>query len=291
MLDAAVFDSHQVARRLWNDGFAVYPFDERLVVEARESFRGFLRRRIERNDSSLWEFTRPGEDADGPDLGLSQYVGTEADVMSGRKKDCKARLHDDCSLRRRLKEGRIRIWKEDSDFLALNQKLRNVIEVRSHQIAVALDLEYDLNCSCEVLSCQQILRPYTTSVLRSLYYPATRETGGAGEHRDRGFLTNHLGDVGGRMEGYVDRQWENISPPTGHAVVFFGVKALWVSKGTKLPLLHRSVTNPGEDRFANVHFGHVCLRDYVVTDAKRAAEDFEKRFRHEIEDGTYRWQI
>jgi hypothetical protein len=288
MLDTTKFDAHVVAKTLWNEGFAFYNFDERLVVLARDHLQTFLQRRIDRGDNAAWSFTRPGEEQDLPDLGLSQFDGTEDDPLSGNKKDCKARLHDDCSLRQRLDERGVILCDLDLEFLRHNAILLEAVNQKAYQIALALDELYGLNCANEVLYCQRHVSPFGTTLMRSLFYAALRIISGAQSHIDRSWNTNHLGDLGGVLEAKLSGRWENISPPAGKAVSFFGVKSLWVTRGKKRPLLHRSTTRPGEERFANVHFSHVRLPcGYQVTSPKKAVQHFQANVLPAIQAGTY----
>jgi len=288
MLDTTQFDARAVARTLWNEGFAFYNFDERLVTTARAHLQTFLQRRMDRGDADAWSFIRPGEEQDLPDLGLSQFDGTEDDPLSGSKKDCKALFHDDCSLRTRLDDRGVILCNLDHEFLRHNAILLDAINQKAYEIALTLDSLYGLRCAAEILYCQYRASAFSTTLLRSLFYPAMSESSGAQAHIDRSWNTNHLGDLGGKLEAKLGRQWENISPPAGQAVSFFGVKSLWVTRGQKRPLLHRSTTRPGEERFANVHFSHVRLPcGYQVTSPKRAVQHFQTNVKPAMEAGTY----
>ena len=279
-----------MARAVWEEGFAVFPVDQSLVEPARTGFKQFLKRRDEKGNHADWLLCRPGESTDDPDLGLIQRGGGEYDVKSF--------FHHDISLIERLQlEGlltnqmNIECLTDDEKFLAANEHLLNALGYFGHSLAAGLDEMYQLGCADRYMECLKRVQPYSTTILRSLFYPDGPEQTGAKAHVDRSFLTIHLGDEGGKLQA-LDAQgsWMDISPPEGYAIAFFGVKALWVTQGQKSPLRHRSVTIPGQDRFAFVNFGHVALRNYYVRDAGTAALDFERSFRSRVESGAYHWR-
>lgn len=254
------------AEQLWEEGYTFFPLDEALVEPARCGFKQFLQRRKLQSDQRDWCLQRPGEDES--DLGLIQRYGGEYDVKSF--------FHHDSSLLEQLTQQRLLYDARDTEFLSANSRLLKGVNDIGCQLVEALDELYNLDCSADYLHCLQNGAPYCATTLRSLFYPAGPLQTGAKAHIDRSFLTIHLGDEGGSLQVLIDGQWENISPPAGYGVAFFGVKVLWLTAGTKQPLRHRSVTFPGSDRFAFVHFGHVQLRGYQVTNAQIAQKDWQE---------------
>jgi hypothetical protein len=256
-------DWERIAKLLWEEGMAIFPIDESLVEPARESFKQFLKRRDEKQDHADWCFQRPGEEE--YDLGLIQRTGGKYDVKSFFHQDSVLTYGSD--LMGQLTD------KQDADFLIHNHVLLKSVNEAGRSLTRALEEQFGPQCSWNYSYCSRISMPYCTTTLRSLYYPEGPAQSGAKAHIDRSFLTIHLGDQGGKLQSLDTRgQWMDISPPTGWAVAFFGVKALWVTKGKKGPLKHRSLTIPGNDRFAFVHFGHVPIPGYTVTDAGDALD-------------------
>lgn len=264
-MDEHEINWHGTARTLWEEGVAIFPIDTGLIESARTGFKEFVKRRDERGDHAQWSFSRPGEHE--VDLGLIQRNGAEYDTKSF--------LHHDHSYYMRLKKAKVAASSVDATFLMANQWLLDAVNRNGLELVKALDAQYNINCADSYVACQKEVLPYSTTTLRSLYYPDGPHQTGAKAHIDRSFLTIHLGDEGGSLQiMQQDGQWVNISPPDGFAVAFFGVKALWMTGGRKQPLKHRSITFPGSDRFAFVHFGHVVLPDYYVEEAQTAYNDW-----------------
>jgi hypothetical protein len=154
----------------------------------------------------------------------------------------------------------------------------------------ALDTLYQLGVTRHFMSSCTEAVPYGTTVLRSLYYPAGDQQVGAVPHLDRGFITAHLGDVGGQLLAYSGKDGAGevvVSPKPGEMLLFWGVKILWVSGGKIQPLWHGSTVHA--DRFAQVLFGHVPIAEYQVKNALVANEDFYRDFLPRITTGAYRW--
>lgn len=254
------------AKELWEKGITFFPIEESLVKPARTGFKDFLKRRDEKKDHSDWSLCRPGEAE--RDLGLIQRIGGKYDVKSF--------FHQDGSLFDRLQQGLLTDPK-DVNFLSANLHLLHAVNFAGGNLTKVLDNIYGIDCHTDYMQCQRFANPYCATTLRSLFYPDSPTQTGAQAHIDRSFLTIHLGDEGGNLQMLIDDQWQNISPPAGYAVAFFGVKVLWVTNGLKQPLRHRSVTFPGFDRFAFVHFGHVSVGDYLVTNAQTALEYWQSQ--------------
>lgn len=284
-------DWYAVMQELWGTGFAFYHLDPCLAEVQRTGLREFLKRRTERGDADQWAFTRLGEETDNPDVGLEKFDGSEVDPISGLPKDCKSRFHDDCTLRERVSQTSLRLSQEDHFFLEQTEYFREINNAFSYKQAATLDDLQGLHCANEVHLCQQHSTPFATTTQRGLYYSAQQVAGGAQAHIDRSFLSNHSGDQGGKLEAFIDGNWECISPPEGQAVVFLGVKALWVTHGEKQPLLHRSTTTVGEERTATVHFGQIRLCDYELRDSSIAAADYGRLFQERASAGEYHWQL
>ncbi len=272
----------RVAEELWDRGYAYVKVDEpSLITEVRDSFKYFVERRKEKKDFDFWCHRIPGEHED--DLGLIR--------SDGKVKDLKWYFHDNVFLRRVLEKNSDNLASSDYDFLEVNQKLFNEINKIGIAITEALDHLYDLDVANQyVLSTADVV-PYSTTTMRGIYYPDVLNQNGARKHFDRDFLTIHLGDEGGQLIAVVDGKERIISPPLGYAVVFFGVKVLWVTKGKKEPLIHKSTTQKGLSRFAIVHFGHISIRDYEAKDSYQAEIDYYKKFHKRLLSGEYRWQV
>lgn len=133
-------------------------------------------------------------------------------------------------------------------------------------------------------SCQRSI-PDGTTTLRGLWYKAEDKHEGAQGHIDRSLLTDHLGDIGGTLYGHRvmgDNQSFTVSPPSGHILVFWGIKAPILTNGFLKPLWHSARSYPGEDRRAHVLFGHI--RTPVQIDcSKEAFKQFCRQ--QEISDG------
>jgi len=272
---------NEIAEVLWEQGVALFPIDESLVDPAREGFTQFLKRRREKNDDVRWRVHRPGENE--YDMGLIQRNGGQHDVKSF--------FHHDHSLNDRLLTAGLLTDEADTHFLMQNLALLKHVNEAGMLLTQALDALYGLNCADLYESCSRRSLPFATGTLRSLYYVDSPRQTGAKAHIDRSFLTIHLGDQGGSVQTLTtDGEWIDISPPQGFAIAFFGVKVLWVSKGQKGPLRHRSITIPGQDRFAFVHFGHVPLRFHYVRDAGESAEDFAVLFQPAMQFSLYHWR-
>lgn len=264
-MDECKTNWHGIARTLWEEGVAFFSIDTGLIETARTGFKEFVKRRDELGDHAHWRFARPDEHEN--DLGLIQ--------RNGAGYDTKSFLHHDHSYYMRLKGAKVDADNADATFLAANQRLLDAVNRNGLELVKALDAQYKIGCADNYATCQKEVLPYSTTTLRSLYYPDGPRQTGAKAHIDRSFLTIHLGDEGGSLQiMQQDGQWVNISPPDGFAVAFFGVKALWMTGGRKKPLKHRSVTFPGSDRFAFVHFGHVVVPDYYVEEAQTAYNDW-----------------
>ena len=104
--------------------------------------------------------------------------------------------------------------------------------------------------------------PYSTTTLRGLAYPPGRS---ARMHFDRGFITAHCGDKGGFLvQQRPGGQPEAVSPPPGHLLLFWGVKAAWVSKGLLKPMFHGSESSDNMMRSAMVQFCHIDIGQPVA---------------------------
>jgi hypothetical protein len=274
-------DWHCIAEELWATGLTVFPIDESVVEPARTGFKSFLTRRQEKDDGRNWSIQRGGENE--YDIGLVQRNGDGHDVKSF--------FHHDHTLKQRLLNAGQFTDEADTQFLLQNLALLKHVNEVGRLLTRALDTCFHLNCAKQYELCQRSTLPYSTTTLRGLHYADGPNQTGAQSHFDRSFVTIHLGDQGGTLQTQtVDEQWVDISPPPGFALAFFGLKARWVTNDRKGPLRHRSITIPGRDRFAFVHFGHVPVKSHYVQDAAQSNEAFEVMFLPAIKDGTYHWQ-
>lgn len=275
--------AQRVARDLWKNGFSIFPIDRTLVKPTAVDFKRFLDRRTARNDAESWRFEVPGEGEF--DAGLNSRIGQVG-------KDKKWYFHDNVYLRQRLSKLDVGLYGLDKQFLDDSQRLFSYSSNLAVAIGVELDSLYQLRVSEQIRSCITTVRPFCTSTLRSLYYPDIAGQTGAKAHVDRGLFTIHFGDLGGCLSVVDDVTGSNpraISPPEGYAVIFWGIKALWVTGGEKHPVWHQSTTTKGEARFAFVNFIHVPITEYLVKDNVEALKDFYQTFLPRIESGEYIW--
>ncbi|MCA9354636.1 MAG: hypothetical protein KC877_03905 [Candidatus Kaiserbacteria bacterium] len=272
-----------IATELWENGWAMFPIEQARVEQVKASFPDFVARRVRLDDVDQWHVQLSGESE--ADVGLV--------VRNGGNHDRKWFFHSNPALNAAIKLDKIKPQPDDYRFLVLHDSLRSYAAGLGAQIMDALDELYGLGAAASYRACLQQTMPYSTATLRSLYYPSGVEQTGAKVHVDRSLLTIHFGDEGGQLlacKGPGDTVHQAVSPPPGFALVFFGVKILWVSRGEKQPLWHLSTTQSGQDRLAHVHFGHVDILDYLVPDAKNAYCDFFARFQEIVQEPEYEWR-
>jgi hypothetical protein len=185
--------------------------------------------------------------------------------------------HDLCAFMSAYQKMLFREYEQQ--FLALDA-LRRHLGALAVQIAKKIDARHgQYFCSPlapTVQSCEKNSKPYATTTLRSLWYPAAERQDGAAVHIDRDFLTIHVGDEGGALIGCDNENGDNpqiISPQKNQAVVFFGVKVLYLSDGKIQPLWHGSTVEEGSDRIAMVQFVQTDV-GFEIESAKRAYADF-----------------
>jgi len=196
---------------------------------------------------------RPGELPDEFDIGLTYKNGTEAT-------DHKFFWHYSHDLRKHFSEIQLQHLNRFAAELEALDRLQKRLEEASRGVIDCLDKVpglFESGLPDNILASYRRSRPYATTTLRGLWYPAGGAQDGAKRHADRNFLTIHLGDIGGQLLGSVDQDAQQdklVSPKPGQALVFFGVKA-WLLSKRKLPFMwHQSTVEPGHDRQALVHF-------------------------------------
>jgi isopenicillin N synthase-like dioxygenase len=215
--------------------------------------------------------TRRGERE--PDLGLIFRPGKG-------EGDYKYFLHTAHDLCLYMSQFQKKLFSEyEQQFLALDALRRHLDDV-ALQLTRQLDTRYG-QYFCKPLSpsvqmCAKNSKPYATTTLRSLWYPAAETQEGAMLHIDRDVLTIHVGDEGGSLIACDNQNGDNqhtLSPPESHAVVFFGVKVLYLSDGKIQPLWHGSTVEEGNDRLAMVQFVQADV-GFEVENAKQVYRDF-----------------
>ena len=134
---------------------------------------------------------------------------------------------------------------------------------------------------------------FSTTVLRSLWYPPTEDQVGAEGHLDRDFLTAHLGDRGGKLYGHRELgpgKRFDLSPSIGEIALFWGVRAPIISNGFLKPLYHSADAHPGEDRQALVQFNN--LPTPQLQKWKQGLDVFYETWKYKLTKGWYAraWQ-
>lgn len=258
-----MFISRSLVRTLLSEGMVLVSIDQTLVDDALGSCLEIIT--MFQDDPEKCSYTRVGEDE--PDVGLVYRSGKNGS-------DHKYFFHYAHDLR--LSE------KAQKQFGIL-KKLYETLGRLSLNISQQFDDEYAEYFSGPLTTSilQSLLEPlpYSTTTLRGLWYPNTIDQNGAKAHIDRSFISTHLGDEGGKLwalQSHDEKQGVVVSPPKGKALVFFGVKALYVSRGRLQPLLHRSTVEQTGDRKALVQFSHLDINIPVI-DAKRAYDAFQAR--------------
>ena len=263
--------AQRAARDLWEGGMAMFPISRQLVDVNHIFLCRFIDNRLERQDVSSWNFHLPGEQE--ADTGLVCLDGT-----GGR--DNKWFFHTNTYLQTQLAQLTAVASHSDRQFLRFNRELYNYACSIGEAIMVALDDLYKLDISDKYRLTCRYASPYNTTTLRSLFYQDLPFQLGACAHVDKSLISIHFGDIGGqllRLSERADDQGVIVSPPPGFAIAFWGVKAIEVTSGRILPMWHRSITAPGTDRFAQVHFCHVET-EYVVTSANEALRHYVQKY-------------
>lgn len=230
-------------------------------------YRLFIERHAGKDEKN-WQFTIPGEHE--PDVGL---------IAPRPGKDIKWFFHYNNYFKNQI--APLNISLEDRIFFAYCEEVSSCIREIGKLVCKKLDELYDFDISDSYDKCFDSFSPYSVSTMRGLFYPAVQNQFGAKAHPDRGLFAIHLGDKGGNLialDGPDDQVGRIISPKSGEAVIFWGVKSLWVTKGRCKPLWHKSTTLPNVDRMALVGFYHVDICDYLVLDAVQAEKDFYDKF-------------
>jgi len=250
-------------RQLVEGGYATYRFDQGLIGRAQEECRRVIERFCHRPAVER-EFTRLGEDE--PDLGFIRRDG------KGRGDD-KYFFHYANDLRR-SDAPNLRAYELPAIAELYEANSGFAVEVGRYLCDAYPDL-FPRRIITDLLCAGAVATPYSTNVLRGLYYPKKTDKEkrqGAKKHIDRGFLTQHFGDIGGDLLAYNDHHDEvgvRVSPPDGLVLVFFGVKVKYITGGAVEPLWHGSITEPGKDRQAMVQFNHINT-GFEVRDANVA---------------------
>lgn len=250
------------------NGYALIDVKLPFLAEHRLAIKDFIQRRLAADDFEQWIYQVEGEDEAEHGL-VKPRVG----------KDLKYSFHDSNYLRQELAGANLVLTPEDERFLELNKKLYDYASSLAANLINALGKKFK-NKKLLYLYCEhvQVITPYSISILRNLFYPKAVEQKGAKKHIDKNLITIHFGDVGGNLVFYQDENdkiGQVLFIPEGQAVVFFGVKILWITKGKVQPLWHGSITEGGVERMANPFFAHVEVPGYVVKDAKEALDYYQ----------------
>ncbi len=276
-----------VATELHEVGYCTFPINEEIVARVRLLMPEFFNRRVVNGDISNWSFTIP----------TSHEFDVGVVMPNDPERDTKYFYHHNRFLLQQLSKLRNKFMsREDHEFVNAVESLYQYTCDLGGEIIAALDRWFDYGALSEYCrTCMQSypdVDPYSLTTARSLYYPAGPEQHGARAHYDKSFITIHLGDQGGELIGFKDEEDDlgfPISPRPGEAIVFPGLKSKWVSRDELKVLRHKSITNPDQDRFAQVLFCHVGLRDYLMQDAKKGMSDFTNRFREALLSDDYDW--
>ncbi len=239
----------KIVTELVRDGYVFVRINSVLVSDAQAALKKFLQSLGDNFEQ--WALTREGEsEAD---------VGVISKLKQGGF-DEKMYVHFAHDLPVILEKAGIKETKQQRACLTLIERLYQELKDMALGVIDELDrkkLLVEGDFLRIVKNTFKLPKPHNVSVLRYLNYPDTPDYTAAKEHFDKSFLTIHLGDESGEL--YIvdkDEQWKSVSPPQGMALLFFGVKALYASKGLISPLRHKSVTTPGQARTAMVMFVH-----------------------------------
>jgi hypothetical protein len=245
----------KAVENLLRDGYAFVPVDAVAVANAMSATRMLM---ATIGENQRWMLTRLGEH--------------EADVGLIRKSkvdgyDEKSYFHFARDLPILLEYAGVSESAKQSACLETVERLQ--LALRDLALGVVVELQ-KRNMLCQstyglTYSTFRASEPYNTSVLRYLQYPDVKNQTGAKDHYDKGLLSIHLGDDGGELLARDKAgNWVAVSPPSGMALVFFGVKILSASNGELLPLRHQSTTLAGKVRTAMVLFAHADVGHQVV---------------------------
>lgn len=236
--------------QLINNGYMFIPIDSVKVDAAKAVWKWIMDK--EKNSLEGVPITRRGEPES--DLGHIIRAGDEG----GDKKHFLHIAHDLCLYMTPFQRREFRLYEQE--YLVL-EDLRKHLNQVAFAVAQALDQEYEDTFVEPLLSkvkrSTDTSTPYATTTLRSLWYPPDPDQTGAGNHIDRNLFSIHVGDSGGQLLGFEGGEFGPefvITPPPGYAVVFFGVKVLYLTDGRIMPLWHGSTVESGKPRTAMVQF-------------------------------------
>jgi hypothetical protein len=253
-------------RHLIESGYMFIPIDTSLVDAAVSAWKRLI---LDMRDlTEGFPVVRTGEPE--PDLGL---VVRPPDT-GGDYKYFFHLAHDFCFYMTPMQKKEFGQYL--AEFTALDTLRKHLNDV-AFKIGNHLDTEYQHVFTERLLpnlrSCTRFSRPYATTTLRTLWYPPAPNQVGASIHIDRNLFSIHVGDEGGTLFAYDTELGANprsILPSPGYAVVFFGVKALYLSDGRVQPLWHGSTIEGGVDRLAMVQF----MQADIGMETPRAKEAF-----------------
>lgn len=259
------FPVHQLV----DNGFMFVPINPVMVDTANVAWRWFIEE--EKDSKEGFAITRRGEQE--PDLGHIIRTGENG----GDRKHFFHLAHDMCFYMNAYEKQRFRCY--EREYLLLDT-FRSYLNSIALGVVKALDVEFghifERSLEEDVRRSMLFSRQYATTTLRSLWYPPEPDQRGAAIHIDRSLLTIHVGDRGGKLLAYSNDLGSDpvvITPPVGMAVMFFGVKALYLSRGAVSPLWHGSLTELGQERYAMVQFVQTDI-GFDVSNARDALDAF-----------------
>ena len=267
----------QYVKSLVHEGFTIVPPHVHNIpvtlMEAASAASIKLIKHMSEFDCTV-NFTRPGEDE--PDIGLIHRLpeeGKDIKYFLHTTPDFRSIIERDHELWERLVFFQREIEYLNSLYFELNNLVLNVLKLLPAE-GLFLDPLSQIIQSYRRSGFRSI--PNATTTLRGLWYPAKENHKGAEGHPDKGLITAHSGDSGGSLYGHREKgdgKAFKVSPDKGHILLIWGVKAPILSDGKLKPLWHSATASPGEDRIAQVLFGHVRTIKPVY-DAKSALADF-----------------
>lgn len=227
--------------------------EQDLVGKLQEAFPQFLERHYDPVERTRMMMAFPGEEE--PDDGLLRKQGDNVDN--------KWSFHYRPTTLQRMKEVVV-LTPDDYRFFYFHYQFfeyskRGVLELLG---AVDQYLGFPQRQSLHDLAAEEYFKnttPYAAPANRQLHYPPQEGERRAGVHIDRAFMTRHLGDIGGTLfrSNETGEKLASISPQSGEALYFWGLKAWLLTKG-QLPFLwHGSCAHEGEERLAILHFAHI----------------------------------
>lgn len=252
-------------------GFIEIPFPDGLTQPFANEFDAWLEHYPNVEDRCQLQELVAGE----PDLG---YIRRRGERVEDHRKDHKHVFHYNPGFADRWWE---KVTPADRRLFAAGKELYSAAHQAARNVLQAMAL-YDSSYAILLERFDEATvrpRPRSDHVLRGLVYDdelVEEKQLAAQLHCDRSLLSVSKEGNGGVF--YSERKgcYFRLLPRPGHAIVFWGVKAAILTKGTLQPLLHGSLRAPGETRRAWPFFGHGVTS--VPVDDWREVIDHPERF-------------